>query len=147
MQLVDFSENHLQNSSTINFLNRKFRLYEENIHTVIEVIKQKVTAISHRIKRYDRHFLQYRQNQMFLTNPKKVFEKREFSADVPHPKSTLAFWKAVWEKPAVHNNEAEWLGIIYCINLLHPQDDLVHCIGGLCTRLAGLWVHHFDPES
>ena len=124
-QLVAISENRLQNHSTINFLNKKYRLYEENIHTVIEVMKQKVTAISHRIRRYECRFVQYRQNRLFATNPKKVFEKSESSTDVPDPKLTLEFWKSLWERTAVHKSDAEWLGTIADeVNLVQPQANL-----------------------
>lgn len=38
-QLVAFNENRLWNTAKINLLNRKYKLYEEDIHTVIEILK------------------------------------------------------------------------------------------------------------
>jgi len=49
---------------------------------------------------------------LFRPNPKKVFERTELSTDVPDPESTLMFWKALWEKPALQRTNAEWLDTI-----------------------------------
>ena len=54
----------------------------------------------------------------------RKFLRKEFSVDVPDPNSTLKFWKALWEKPAVHKNDAEWLGTIANEVNLHSQANL-----------------------
>ena len=61
-QLVALREGRLLNERTVAFLTRKCNLIEVDVKTVIEVLKQKVTAVAHRIRRYDNRCLQYRQN-------------------------------------------------------------------------------------
>ena len=108
-QLVALSEGHLHNQRTISVLSRKFGITETNIGIEIEVLRQKVTAIAHKIRRYDNRNLQYHQNQLFRTNPKQVFNSRTADTDVPESDEALGFWKALWEKNNVHNGNAEWI--------------------------------------
>ena len=46
-----------------------------DISSAIEEVKQKLTAVSHRLKRYDARNDQYRINKMFRENPQKVYRK------------------------------------------------------------------------
>jgi len=56
-QLVPLSEGQLHNHRTISTLSRKFRITETNMGTEIEVLRQRVTAIAHKIRRYDNRSL------------------------------------------------------------------------------------------
>ena len=108
-QLVALGEGRLLNERTVAYLTRKFDLAEVDVNIVIEVLKQKVTALAHRIRRYDKCALQYHQNQLFRMDPKKVLYPRATGMDFPEPGAALDFWKALWEKPTIHNGAADWL--------------------------------------
>ena len=107
--MVALREGRLLNERTVAYLTRKFDLAEVDVNTVIEALKQKVTALAHRIRRYDNQALQYHQNQLFRTDPKKVLYPRATGMDVPELGAALDFWKALWEKPTIHNGAADWL--------------------------------------
>ena len=84
------------NVKTVAYLTRKFELTEGDVNTLIEVLKQKVIAISHKIHRYDNHYLQYCQNQVFWIDSKQVLHPKATVTDVPEPVAPLEFWKALW---------------------------------------------------
>ena len=84
-QLVALREGRLLNERMVAFLTRKFNLIEVDVNTVIEVLKQKVTAVAHRIRRYDNRCLRYRQNQVFRMNPRQVLYPKATDMDVPEP--------------------------------------------------------------
>ena len=142
-QLVALGGILFLNERTVAHLTRKFNLAEVDVNTVIEVLKQKVTAFARRICRYDNRTLQYRQKQLFRMDAKKVLYARVTDMDVPEPGAALDFWKALWEKPAIHNAAADWLRSIEAglcsltgqsnlrITLLHVQTSLnrMHIIG------------------
>ena len=77
--------------------------------TVIEVLKQKVTTVVHKIHRYDNCYLQYHQNHVFWSDSMQVFYPKATVVDVPEPAAALEFWKGLWEKTTVHNGDADWL--------------------------------------
>jgi len=111
-QLVALSEGQLHNQKTIAALSRKFRITETDIDMEIEVLRQKVTAIAHKIRRYDNRNLQYSQNQLFRISPKHVFNPRTTDTDVPDSVEALGFWKAQWENNTMHNCNAEWVNTV-----------------------------------
>ena len=85
------------------------------MYTVIEILKQKVTAVAHKIQRYDNHILQFHQNCLFWINPKRVFQRNVSNMDVPEVNSALKFWKVLCERNVVHNSDncsAEWIHVI-----------------------------------
>ena len=61
---------------------------------------------------YGNRYLQYRQNQLFCTNPKQVFNHRTADMDVPDPSVALDFWRTLWEKTTTHNSNVEWISTI-----------------------------------
>ena len=91
----------------------------------IESLKQQVTAVAHKIRRYDKRCLQYHQNRLFSTNPKRLFNPRASSMDVPEASEALNFWRALWEKSKVHNCSAEWIRSVEAdLNSLTRQTNL-----------------------
>ena len=78
IQLIALREGQLLSVKIVAYLTRKFKLTESDVNTAIEVLKQKVSVVTHNICRYDNHYLQYHQNQVFRIDPRQVF----------HPKAT-----------------------------------------------------------
>jgi len=61
-QLIALREGQLQNERTVSTLTKKFQLNETDLNMTIESLKQQVTAVAHKIRRYDNRCLQYHQN-------------------------------------------------------------------------------------
>ena len=137
-QAVALSEGRLRKRTTVELLWRKFNFDEVDMYTVIEILKQKVTADAHKIHRYDNRILQLYQNRLFWINPKHVFQNNVSDMDVPEANSALDFWKVLWERNVVHNCSAEWMDVIeselcslqqqanLTISMEHVQSSLKH---------------------
>ena len=100
-ELSQVVEGRLRKRTTAELLWRKCNFDEVDMYTVIEIIKQKVTAVAHKIYRYDNHVLQFYQNRLFRINPKRVFQRNVNDMDVPEANSALEFWTVLWERNVV----------------------------------------------
>ena len=104
----------LKNRDTRARLFEKYRVKRKGMLTVIEELKQRITAKSQKIKRYDNRIEQYHQNRLFQNNQKKPFERLEGiergEEEIPDAHATKEFWRNIWEKNVSHNDSAEWIG-------------------------------------
>ena len=57
------------------YLHRKYRLDARGINEALEDAKQRLIALSHRLKRYEERNKQYRMNKLFQSNPRKVYQQ------------------------------------------------------------------------
>ena len=80
---------------------------------VIEELKRKLLAKSAKIKRYEQRITQYRQNRLFETDQKNVYEELngEFNGEsvVPDAEESKTFWNGIWGVEKEHNRTADWL--------------------------------------
>ena len=93
----------------------KYHLKERHIQTAIEDAKQRLIALAHRLKRYQARSDQYHQNNLFKTNPGRLYEQlkgKRQTQQTPDPQETKTFWESIWSKPEVHNMSARWLADI-----------------------------------
>ncbi len=92
---------------------RKYQLHVRQLSEAIEEAKQKLIAISHRLKRYDARNEQYAINQQFKYNPRKVYKqlRKESNeeAGMPNKDETMAYWRDIWERPVKYNKAATWI--------------------------------------
>ena len=58
-------------------LKEKYHIRKKGINCVIEELKQRITANSEKIKRYQKRYKRYQQNRLFQNNQKKLFEQLE----------------------------------------------------------------------
>ena len=83
--------------------------------TAIEDAKQRLTGLAHRLKRYQARSEQFHQNNLFKTNPGRLYEQlkgKRQQQQTPDPQETKTFWENIWSKPEVHNQSAKWLADI-----------------------------------
>ena len=113
-RLDRLKKGELKNARIVTKLETEFNLQRKGIETVIEELKQRLTAMSARLQRYDTRNNQYRQNMLFQSNQKKLFDEIEGiskSDDVcPDAAESQKFWSEIWDNPVHHNENAEWLG-------------------------------------
>ena len=99
-------------------MRRKYQLDNKSIKVQIEELKQRITANSMKLKRYEARIEQYTQNRLFETNQKKLFEKlekRELSEQaMPDKEEATQFWNGIWNEPVNHNESADWLKQVEC---------------------------------
>ena len=68
-------------------MKKKYQIANEKDRTVVlETQKERLSALSHRLKRYKRRQLQIKQNCMFVNNTQKAYkELRGTKIDVKNP--------------------------------------------------------------
>ena len=104
--------NELQNEDTKSKLERKYRIEEEGIVVVHEEVQQRLVAIGAKLERYDNRTEQYRQNHLFQSNQKKLFDEFDGvkgETVVPDAEESTRFWSNIWAKPVKHKKNPEWL--------------------------------------
>ena len=100
---------------TIKDENRLKKKYKNiPISEALESAKQRLTALAVRLKRYVRQKESQNINRLFATESSRVYdllkgEQQRLVQKDPPRRETEEFWKAIWEKEAVHNQHANWL--------------------------------------
>ncbi|XP_063599561.1 uncharacterized protein LOC134775881 [Penaeus indicus] len=113
--LEDLSKEKLRKKkeSISERLERKCLVKKKGTKVAIEELKQRVQAKAAKVKRYENRINQYRQNRMFQSNQKGLFEELEGNISnetvVPDAEESRKFWNNIWGKSTKRNTEAEWL--------------------------------------
>ena len=126
------------------YMKKKYHMDCRSISEVLEDAKQRLIALSHRFKRYERRNEQFRINRMFRENPQKVF--RQFKGggwtveELVNNKAKIhEHWKEMWEQPVTHNTEAGWLsGLETKCEAIPPQEAITICTDDLRYKLASM---------
>uniref|UniRef100_A0A669EZW7 Reverse transcriptase domain-containing protein n=1 Tax=Oreochromis niloticus TaxID=8128 RepID=A0A669EZW7_ORENI len=82
-----------------------------SIPEALETAKQRLTALASRLRRYTREIEGRRINQLFSTEPAKVYSQWQGNnkRTAPPRLETEQYWKSIWENDATHNGNAQWL--------------------------------------
>ena len=84
------------------------------MNVVIEELKQRITAIAAKVKRYQGQVDSYRQNRLFENNQRQFYreldQEEERCDDDQHVAKELnQFWGNTWSQSADHKKDAKWL--------------------------------------
>ena len=93
-------------------LERKHGIKEKGIHTVIEVVKQRILAKASKLKRYKGRKVQFDDNNLFNTNQRQLYRNLKGAAIVsenPNQEEVIKFWSDIWSKETKHNDKAQWI--------------------------------------
>ncbi|XP_051939828.1 uncharacterized protein LOC127612992 isoform X2 [Hippocampus zosterae] len=85
------------------------RYIQMTIPEALETAKQRLQALSSRLKRYTKENEARRINRLFATQPAEVYSQWQGSntrADPPR-RETERYWNGIWEKEVVHNRGAQ----------------------------------------
>ena len=70
-------------------------------------------ALAARIERYTNRVKQYRQNKLFETNQRRLYQElngENMSETVaPDAEQSKEFWSGIWDDPMTHNASTDWL--------------------------------------
>ena len=95
-------------------IRKKYNFNDKNsLLTAKEILKQKISLKSQRLRRYEKRVKFYRQNRIFKTDAKKLY--REIGNQTievkktPNMKDVENFWKTVWCGDKGFNENALWL--------------------------------------
>ena len=97
----------------IDNLQRKYNIKKRKLTTIREEVKQRISAKTAKIKRYQNRIKQFQQNQNFKNNEGKFYKtidsKGDNKTEIPDPENAREFWSSIWSNPKEHNKDAEWL--------------------------------------
>ena len=77
-------------------------------------MKQKITAIAAKVRRYQGRVDSYRQNRLFENNQRQFYreldqEEERCGDDQPVAEETKQFWGNRWSHSADHKKDAKWI--------------------------------------
>ena len=92
----------------------KYSIRVKRLNVVIEQMKQRITAIAAKVKRYQEWVDSYRQNRLFENNQRQFYreldqEEEIYDNDQPVAKESKQFWGNTWSQSADHKKDAKWL--------------------------------------
>ena len=85
----------LKNESVISKLERKFNIKRKGAGVVHEEVRQRLVAVGAKLERYDNRTKQYRQNLLFESNQKRLFNEFEGiqrESKIPNAEESRRFW-------------------------------------------------------
>ena len=101
-------------SSNFRHWERKYSIRVKRLNVVIEELKQRITAIAAKVRRYQGRVDSYRQNRLFENNQRQFYreldQEGERCDDDQHvAEESKQFWGNIWSQSADHKKDAKWL--------------------------------------
>ena len=95
-------------------LERKYRIRVKRLNVVIEELKQRITAIAVKVRRYQGQVDSNRQSRLFENNQRQFYseldqEEERWDNDQPVTEILNQFWANIWSQSADHKKDAKWL--------------------------------------
>ena len=94
-------------------LERKYSIRVKRMNVVIEELKQRITAIAAKVRRYQGRVDSYRQNRLFENNQRQFYreldQEERCDDDQPVAEESKQFWENIWSQSADHKKDAKWL--------------------------------------
>ena len=113
-QLEASKDKGVSNSRHWERLERKYSIRVKRLNIVVEELKQRITAIAAKVRRYQGRVDSYRQNRLFENNQRQFYreldqEEERCDDDQPVAKESKQFWGNIWSQSADHKKDAKWL--------------------------------------
>ena len=95
-------------------LDRKYSIRVIRLNLVIKELKQSITAIAAKVRRYQGWLDSYRQNRLFENNQRPFYseldqEEERCDDDQTVTKELKQFWGNIWSQSVDHKKDAKWL--------------------------------------
>ena len=97
-------------------LERKYNIKQKGEKVVIAELKQRLQAKSAKLKEYEQRIHRYQVNRLFQQDQKRVYQQLDgtcssFSEVRPDAEESQRFWRDIWGKDVLHNENVEWLRV------------------------------------
>ena len=93
-------------------MERKYRLSDVG-NVQVDMLKEKISAGTTKIRRYEERELRYHQNTLFATNQKQFYQERDGRSNIPNKASDAQeaseFWSNIWSISGNFKENASWL--------------------------------------
>ena len=113
-QLETSKDKDISNFRHWERLERNYSIRVKILNVVIEELKQRITTIAAKLRRYHGRVNSYRQNRLFEKNQRQFYreldQEEERSADDQHmAEESKQFGGNIWSQSADHKRDAKWL--------------------------------------
>ena len=107
-RLISFKKSQLHRRDTISRLFQQYNIHSDSdVDRTCEYLRQRISANTCRLKRYEAKWRTKKQNDMFKHQKHTFFQSltsEEKNVIVPPVNDTLTFWKQLWENPRQHDS-------------------------------------------
>ena len=113
-QLEASEDKYINNFRHWKRLGGKYSIRVKSLNVVIEELKQRITAIAAKVRRYQGRVDHYRQNRLFDNNQRQFYreldqEEERCDDDQPVAEKSNQFWGNIGSQSADHKKDAKWL--------------------------------------
>ena len=111
------------------------------MNVVIEELKQRITAIAAKVRRYQGRVDSYRQNRLFKNNQRQFYreldqEKERYDNDQPVAEQSEHLWGNIWSQSADHKKDANWLQDLQSEVNVKKQENIDITTGSLTKIIS-----------
>ena len=113
-QLEVLKDKDISNFRHWERLEKKHSIRVKRLNVVVEELKQGITAIAAKVRRYQGWVDNYRQNRPFENNQRQFYreldqEEERCDDDQPVTEELKQFWGNIWSQSADYKKDAKWL--------------------------------------
>ena len=95
-------------------LKRNYSIRVKRLNVAIEELKQRITAVAAKARRYQGRVDSYGQNRLFENNQRQFYreldqERERCDDDQPVAEESKQFWGSIWSQPEDHKKDVKWL--------------------------------------
>lgn len=88
--------------------------YHQKLKIHTENLKQKISALGNRLRRYHERAQRYQENNIFSNNQRQFFrkldeQKNESASMAPSPTEMQKYWKSIWPPKDEHKTNTTWI--------------------------------------
>ncbi|XP_030745482.1 uncharacterized protein LOC115874472 [Sitophilus oryzae] len=104
----------VNNMAKAHDLNINEPAYQQNLRTLLENLKQKISALGAKLRRYNKRVKRYKQNRDFQLNQKLFYrnlatDSQQQQEKPPEKAHMMEYWSEIWSQEENHNKDAYWL--------------------------------------
>ena len=85
-------------------LSRMYKVHQKELSIATEEVRQRLVPLSARLQQYEARHKQWRQNQLFRTDQKQLYQElggqEKAKQSVPDATESQKFWSDLWDQPA-----------------------------------------------
>ena len=113
-QIKAFKDKNISNFRHWKRLERKYSIRVRRLNIVIQELKQRITAIAAKVRKYQGRLDSYWQNRLFGNNERQFYreldqEKKRGDDDQPVAEESKQFSGNIWSQSADHKKDGKWL--------------------------------------
>lgn len=123
-------QNHINLIIERNKIHASHNPHNQNLAEVMDTLKQKLSAVSKRLKRYKESNNRKASNKLFQNNEKQFYRRLQNNTNIvgkikPSKQDIQEFWQTIWSDQESYNSNATWIQHIeHNVEQLRPMNDI-----------------------